>query len=500
MRARPRIAIGRVWQETNTFAETSTTLEDFRRHRYAAGQQLLESLDGEDDELAGFADVLRGDRVELLPLLAANCWCGGPVEQACVDAVLQTIERHLRAAPSVDGVVFSLHGALAGQETPDVEGAIAALIRREIGEDVPFVLTLDHHANVTPAMVQACDALTAYRHCPHTDMRETGRRGARLLLDLMDKPARPAMAHKKIPLVTPCEQFMTEAGPMRDWFALARSIEEQPGVLDASLFPVQPWLDVPHFGWSVVVTTDGQPRQAHKLCQDLADHAWSHRSDFFVTKLTPSEAVRHAAAAEHRPVVIADGADATNGGSPGDSTCLLREMLAQRITCPAFLTIVDANAALRAWQAGPGARISVDIGASHSRRYHAPVGIQALVVRLSDGRFRIAGHCAQQVDMGRCAVLGVGSIHIVVSEHAGPGHDPEVYRHIGLEPADAQLVVVKCTVGHMQAYAQIMSESLPCECPGPSPSYLERLDYRRIPRPIYPLDRHLQWEPREPTL
>ena len=387
-----------------------------------------------------------------------------------------------------------MHGALVAEDTADMEGKIVTTIRNLIGPDIPLLLTLDHHANVTREMVDACDALTAYRHCPHIDMRETGRRGAALLFQLLGDRAHPVMAYQKLPLVTPCEQFMTDAGPMSTWFGWARQMEEQTGVIDVSLFPVQPWIDVPEFGWSVVVTTDDEPDLAHGLGRELAQHAWDHRSEFFVEKYEPADAVRHAASASKGPVVIADGADATNGGSPGDSTCLLKEMLDQEITCPAYLTLVDEEAVQRALEVPAGGEIDVELGARRSRRYHKPVPVRARVEGFSDGRFDVGGDCAQQADMGRCALLCVGSIHIVVSECPGPGHDPELFRQIGLEPSDAQIVVLKCTVGHMKVFADIMTESLACECPGPSPSYLERLDYRSIPRPIYPLDRETVWK------
>ena len=490
----PTIAVGRLWQETNTFSEVPTTLDDFRRFRYVAGPAMLEGMDAEDDELAGFADVLKPIGAHIVPLLAANCWCGGPAEEASVDEVIETVTARLREAPPLDGVVFSLHGALVGQRTPDVEGEVAKAIRRQIGPDVPFVITLDHHGNVTRAKVEACDTLTAYRHCPHIDMRETGRRGAGLLMRLLRGEIEPTMAFQKLPLATPCEQFLTDSGPMHEWFDMARRMEADDAVVDVSLFAVQPWIDVPEFGWSVVVTTDDEPELADTLCRELARHAWAHRDAFYVEKYEPTEAVRHAAAAPGGPVVIADGADATNGGSPGDSTCLLKEMLAQEITCPAYLTMVDPEAVQQAWEAGAGREIEVQLGAKRSRRYHEPARIRARVERFSDGQFDVTGHGAQHVNMGRCALLRVGSIHIVVSEHAGPGHDPGVYRQIGLEPRNAQIVVVKCTVGHMKAFADIMTESLACECPGPSPSYLERLDYRSIPRPIYPLDKDMAWE------
>ena len=490
----PDIAIGRVWQETNTFSQARTTMADFRRHRYLAGAAMLDGIENEDDELAGFGDVLGYEKVNVVPLLAANSWCGGSAEAAFVDDLIAALTEQLQQASDLDGVLFSLHGALVAEDTADVEGKIAATIRSLIGPDIPVLLTLDHHANVTREMVDACDVLTAYRHCPHIDMRETGKRGAALLLRVIRRQVHPIMAYRKLPLVTPCEQFMTDRGPMSTWFVLAKEVEAQPKVIDVSLFPVQPWIDVPELGWSVVVTTDDEPHLGEKLCRDLAQHAWDHRNEFFVEKYEPADAVRHAASAPKGPVVIADGADATNGGSPGDSTCLLKEMLAQKITCPAYLTMVDEEAVKRAFEVPKGSEIELELGAKRSRRYHQPVQLRARVEGFSDGRFDVGGHCAQQADMGRCALLRVGSIQIVVSECPGPGHDPEVFRQIGLEPSDAQIVVLKCTVGHMKVFADIMTESLACECPGPSPSYLDRLDYRSIPRPIYPLDRETVWK------
>jgi microcystin degradation protein MlrC len=494
----PIIAVGRLWQETNTFAETRTTLADFARGTWRFGADMLPEIQSQQDELGGFADGLLARGAQIVPLAAATTWCGGAATQEVAETFTASVVRELRAAAHFDGVLFSLHGAMAGEKVLDIEGHVLSAIRATVGGDVPIAVTLDHHANVTRAMIEAADVLTAYRHCPHRDMRETGRRGARMLLDLLDgASSRPTIAHQKIPLVTPCEQFRTAEGPMHEWFALARRLEQTRGVIDVSLFPVQPWLDVPELGWSCTVTTDADQDLAEDLCAQLAQHAWNHRGEFYVEKFAPDDAVRRAASAREGPMVIADGADATNGGSPGDSTCLLKEMLAQRITCPAFLTMVDPEAVAAAYQAGAGTTITLDLGAKRSRRFHTPVRVTATVVRFADGRFDIGGHLSARVNMGRCALLKIGdAIHVVVSEFAGPGHDPAVYRHLGLEPSSAQIVVVKATVGHMDAYAGIMKQSLPCECPGPSPSYLDRLDYRNIPRPMFPFDRQMDWLPK----
>jgi microcystin degradation protein MlrC len=310
----------------------------------------------------------------------------------------------------------------------------------------------------------------------------------------MDGEFLPTVGYRKIPLLTPCEGFQTAKPPLKDWFDMARELEGRPGVIDVSLFPVTPWFDEPETGWSVVVTTNNDRTLADACAAELADFAWERRRAFYFKKYEPAEAVRIAAAHPDGPVVLADGADATNGGSPGDSTCLLREMLAQRITCTALLTIVDPEAVRLAYAAGVGATVELKLGAKRSRRFHQPVRAPFQIARFSDGQFTIGGHGAAKVNMGRCALLEIGTIKIVVSEFAGPGHDPAVFRQIGLEPREAQIVVVKATVGHMDVYRDIMKLNLPVECPGPSPSYLERLDYRRIPRSMFPFDPDMAWK------
>jgi len=487
------VVVGWVWQETNTFGARPTTITDFRRYTFVSGDRTLENVRNGDDELGGFCDVLDEAKIKYVPLLSANSWPGGPAAEDLVSELMNGMLKQLRFAERVDGVLLSLHGAMAGKCTYDVEGALISAVRKEVGPNVPIVLTLDHHANVTETMVCGYSALTAYRHCPHTDMRETGRRGARLLLDLLDGQAHPCKSFIKLPIVTPCEQFLTCEGPMRTWFEFADRLKADPAVLDVSLFPVQPWLDVPEFGWSVVVTTNEEAQLAGTICHQLACHAWNYRIEFYTEKLSPPEAVRKASEASGGTVVIADGADATNGGSPGDSNCLLREMLAQQIDCLAYLTLVDPPAVETAYLAGVGKSIEFKLGGHWSKTFHPPISVRASVERLCDGHFPFDGHGSSVVDMGQCAVIRIGSIQVLLSEFAGPGHDPKIFQRVGLDPRDAQIIVVKCTVGHLSAYANIMTESLACECPGPSPSELTQLNYRHVPRPLYPFHLNVRW-------
>src|ERR1041384_2555946 len=164
------IAIGRLWQETNTFAETRTSLREFRQYTWQIGQEMMPELRVQDNELAGFADVLDPESVTYAPLLNASVWCGGPLLEEVVTAVTDAVVGELGKAKKLDVILFSLHGAMAGEKTFDMEGHLLTAMRKCVGPELPIVITLDHHANVTRAIVENADAITAYRHCPHGEL------------------------------------------------------------------------------------------------------------------------------------------------------------------------------------------------------------------------------------------------------------------------------------------------------------------------------------------
>src|SRR5690606_30442646 len=161
---------------------------------------------------------------------------------------------------------------------------------------------------------------------------DTGYHAAKLLFARLQGRVRPTMAWHKIPMITHQEQFLTSQGPMKRWFDRARAMEQQPGVLSVSPFPMQPWLDVPEGGWPTVVITDNDPALAQRLSAELAQMAWDMRDDFWVyASIPPAEAVRRAESAANGLVVLSDHGDSVFGGATGDSTVILREMVTQQI-------------------------------------------------------------------------------------------------------------------------------------------------------------------------
>ncbi|HXF60991.1 MAG TPA: MlrC C-terminal domain-containing protein, partial [Caldilineaceae bacterium] len=344
-------------------------------------------------------------------------------------------------------------------------------------------------------MMAHADALVAHRTQPH-DPFDTGCAAGELLIAILQRRVRPTLAWHKIPLIAHQEQFLTARGPMKEWFDRARAMEQAPGVLSVSTFPMQPWLDVPEGGWTSVVITDNDPGLARRLSAELAELAWSLRERFWVYEsIPPDEAVRRAAAAPNGVVILSDTGDSVFGGATGDSTVILRALLEQRFGEMALVPMVDAAAAQAAFAAGVGCELTLDLGGKLDPIFGKPLSVTVRVEALADGPVEAAVIGRNSFDMGKSALLAVGPIRIVVSEHVGiGGNHPIVYRRFGVEPAQAKAVVLK-TASNFQYYADMTAQVIRVDSVGPTMSHLEQFRWQHLPRPIYPLDPLPAWSP-----
>jgi microcystin degradation protein MlrC len=259
-------------------------------------------------------------------------------------------------------------------------------------------------------------------------------------------------------------------------------------VLHIAPFPMQPWLDVAEGGWAVTVTTDGDQGLAERLADESADLAWSLRHAFQQREAVPiDEAVRRAEAAPHGVVVLSDTGDTVFGGSAGDSNLILHAMLRLCITAPALVPLIEPSVVARLFAAGEGATVTLPVGGSASR-FFQPIQVTGSVRKLADGRIRVSDSHQPEIDMGRTAILQAGSITILTSEGRGlAGNHPDVYRAFGIDPARHKIAVLK-TASNFQYFAPITSEVIRVDTSGPGQSDLFTLPWKRIPRPIFPLD------------
>jgi microcystin degradation protein MlrC len=253
---------------------------------------------------------------------------------------------------------------------------------------------------------------------------------------------------------------------------------------------MQPWLDVPEAGWSTVVVTNADPGLADRIAMTHALAAWEARADFQPIDAIPvEEALDQARTMPPGLVVVSDTGDSVLGGAPGDSPHILRSILRRGPAGQALVPLVDPAAVRWARDAGVGAEVTMPIGGALSGGFHAPLPVTGVVRAIRRGPIDEEVVGMASFDMGWTARLDVGDVRIVLSERSGVGGvHPAVFRSVGLEPADARLVVVK-TAANFQYYADLASGVVRVDSPGPTMSRLDLLPWRRIPRPMYPLDR-----------
>lgn len=489
-----RIAFALISQETNTFSPVVSPLSRFDAFGRYTGDQMLDHAD-RAPPIAGFLAGIEasGVDVDLVPLIKATALAGGRLEAPALRVLSDDLVEAVRATGPIDGIGLLLHGACAAEGEDDVEGHLLGQVRAIVGDDLPVVVGLDHHANLTSRIVREATAIVGHRTQPH-DTWDTGRLTAQLLTRVVAGDVRPVMAWRKLPLLAHQERFLTSEPPMQVWFDHARNLERERGIISASTFPMQPWLDVDEGGWSTLVIADGVMARAREAADELAELAWSLREDFQVTtSVSPDEAVARAAETDGL-TVISDTGDSVRGGAGGDSTVLLRELL--RTGAPrALLTIVDPSAVDRASAHATGTTVEVEVGGAVTGWFD-PVTVTGVVRAIDDPViYPDDGFALGEVHLGPTVVLDLGDVTLVITTHQGiAGNHPMQYTHFDIDPGDYGAAVLK-TASNFQHFRHLSTEVVRANTPGPSQSDLAALSWQRLPRPIYPLDDIESWRP-----
>jgi microcystin degradation protein MlrC len=493
-----RIAVGQLWQESNTFNPLPTTRADFEAFGVLRGAEMVERM-ADTNELGGFIQSLRAwpERPEIVGLVRLPAWPSGAATRETFAWLRDEMVAAVRAALPVDGVLLALHGALVADGAPDVEGAALRAVRELIGPRVPLIATLDLHANVTRAMAESADALVLYHTAPHIDVYETGVRGAAVLRRILDG-ARPVTAFIKLPMVVPAERANTQdpASVSHGLRLRLLELEGNPRILAAGLATVQPWLDVPELGGAVVVVADRDAALARMACAEFAAEVWRLRRDYLPELVPVEQAVRRAWERRDGFVVLSDSADSTTSGAPGDSNHVLRELLKYDWPRPALVPLVDPELVAEAGRHVVGAEITAQVGGKRDRRFSKPMELTARVANLFDARFLLSGHLGKlAIDMGPSAVLRSGNVHVVVTSRSGPHFAPEFFRGAGFDPFVASVLIAKSPCGFRAAYAGRADLILVVRAPGCAPSDFWNYEYRNIQRPLWPWDEMDNWRP-----
>lgn len=488
----PRVLVGCLFQEGDSFAQGHTAWDMFDIAGVLLGDELRRDRLPEGKELASAWDLLGAAGVEIVPSVFGWAPPGPPVEASAYQRLADGIVE--RVDVTLDGVYLQLHGSMVVNGLDDPEGQLLERIRARLRPGVPIAASFDLHATMTTARARALDILTAYGTSPHIDLVRTGQDAARTLLAAMRGEVQPVLGWAPLAMTAPADRHDDGFAPFAELMTACRDAEREPGVLAAAILPSQPWVDVPDLGWSTVVTTDDDRDLADRTARRLAMLAWDRREAFLTGRRLPIADALAEALAGPAPYVVSDAGDATNGGSRGDSTELLRAALShtrRRI----MLTVTDPAVAVVLAEAAIGTTATVTLGTGAPGTYHEATTVRGTVLAHPEGRFRYQHPFSRGLpgDLGTCAVLGIGELRVVVHSLPVGLIDPAPYIGAGLDPADAEVIQAKSHISYRTGFEPVTVRSVVAETPGPTTADLASLPWRRRPRPLWPFE-----EPPEP--
>lgn len=488
MTARPRIAIAGFQHETNTFAPFGASYDDFVRAdgwpEMTIGAAILEVFPPLAIPIGGFINAARST-YDFVPLI----WCAAEpcsfVADDAFERVATIICDGIAAAGGPDAIYLDLHGAMVVQSFEDGEGELLRRIRKVTGPDMPIIVSLDMHANVTEAMVALSDGIALYRTYPHIDMIETGQRAFDLLQRRFAHGKPLAKALRKAPFLVPLAAQGTDFEPCKSLYAgLPAGAEGAVANVDfATGFPPA---DIRECGPALVAYGTDETAVAAAADQHFA-RLLAAENNFTLPMLVASEAVGRAARDGRKgaPIVLADIQDNPGAGGTSDTIGLLKAMVDGGLRDSVLGLLWDPATAKAAHDAGIGAEIDVRLGGRYGYD-PAPYAARVRVEALSDGAFTCHGPIlgGVAVDLGPMARLRIldekSDVHVAVASIRYQCLDQDLLRAVGIEPKEQSVVALKSTIHFRADFAPIAREIIMVESPGANFSRNEQVTYKNL--------------------
>lgn len=496
----PRVAILGCILESNAFAPV-TSGADFRRFCYLRGEAILNEARRETPampaEIPAFIDTMHRSGVwQPLPILISAAEPGGPAEHGFLEDCYRRICQSLAAVMPVDAVYLCSHGAMTSTQLKDADGELYQRVRNLVGPEVPLVCTVDLHANISERMVQASDAIIAYRTNPHVDQRERATEAATLIRRML-AGERPTRAHIRLPIVAPTVRLLTAEGPYADLIQRGqRWLSDELWVVSA--VGGFAYADTPHNGLTILCY--GQGDTPTRVARELAQQTWEERERFQV-QLTPLEQAISAAWAvgadlSNPALCLADVADNPGGGGRGNTLTILQALLAAQVQGALLAMFIDPVLAEHCQRLGTGAEFQATLQGSGQTLQHP-----ARVLKLASGEVvgRRGIYRGRRLDLGVCALVQLAGVTVLVASRRVQCADPAFIERMGVRVGDYRCLIVKSR-GHFRAgFDEYFGagQILEVDAPGLTSPRLEHFDFQQLPRPVYPLDPDTPWSPED---
>ena len=498
----PRIGVAFIYHESHSFSPLATDLEAFRAEDLHLGAMVQEVYAGTRTELGGFFEVLQERGAQPVPLIAAAAMPSGEVTADAFSYLADEFQQRLRGAMQqapLDGLLLALHGSMVATNEQDPEGALVRIARSILGDEVPIAVTFDLHANVSAEIARNNALIFGYQTYPHIDMFEQGERAAHAVLDVC-AGERLHVRTVRLPMLLRSINMRTAEGPMADVVDFARSFES------ATVRAVSPHSGFPysdtHCSGAGVSVVASRASEAERIAGEVAKYFWAQRERYQVDVPGISAGIaqaKEALAAAERPVVLADVADNPQSGGSADTTVLLREVLEAQLGTVLMSAVYDPAVVRLATEAGVGATVQTELAGKSSEAFGEPLQVHAEVLALGDGMIQNDGpfNAGLTVDVGGAvllrlrAVAGIDSaaldrVDVLVTGRPITANDPALYRHLGVEPRDYDVLVWKVKNHFRAAFESIVGRIVPVDAPGPAQTDFTQLPFAHTDRSTWP--------------
>lgn len=491
-----KILSAEIAHETNTFSRIPTDEQAFRNGHFLVGDDAIAERGKQNTELAGFLDIGVKYDWHLDHILSANAVPAGKVTTAAYNWLADPIVAAAKTN-QYDGILLGLHGAMVTDIYEDGEGELLRRLRAVVGGEVPIAIILDLQANVSEQMCSLADIIVSYKTYPHIDMRDSARHAGEILQRYLSGEIKPRTIRVSRPMLEEVNGGRTDVGPMIEWIAAARNWELRPDAYAVSINGGFASADISEVGPTVLVTAEGDMDAHRAFAEGIADAIWNHRHEVLNDYLDVDSAATIAMQFNSSvgPLVIADYADNPGGGGYGDATNLLSALLNAGVTDACFGPMVDGETVQQLYQHEIGEQVQVQLGGKIDPSFGGgPLDLAVELVSKSDGHYTGGGKMigGLQHSFGPTVVISIEGIEILVTTLAQQMLDLQQFKSFGIMPESKQVVALK-SMQHFRAdFEPIAGRVIVCDSGALCTPNYQRLDYRNVARPIFPLDQEFE--------
>lgn len=482
-----KVALLGIYHETNTFLETSTTLEDFRNGYWLEGDAIRREYAGAHHEISGVIEVIDGcSDLELVPVIYISATPGGLIEKEAYEQVVEKMMAALEEILPVDGCIVVPHGAGVADGYPDMDGHLLGLLRERLGKEIPVTGTLDPHANVSPEMVAATDALVAYSTNPHIDQHATGVQAARLMVGILRKEITPVQQLVQLPLAISIEQQFTSNEPCKSLYSFLDEIKKENQLLSASVLLGFPYADVKEMGSGFILVADSNEAENLDEARSRLSEYMLNKKEDFNGKKKEIAVVAPTLSGLEKPVLLLDMGDNVGGGAPGNSTHLL-EFLEREVDGKVFICVDDADAVLAANHYKIGDWFELAFGVKDNK-YSVEVELHQLTNGIFTEDTPKHGGFVNYA-MGPTAIMKTkkGNTVMLTSKRTPP-YSLRQMTAFGLDPKSFDYIIAKGVNAPIAAYKSVCPSIVQVDTPGVTQADMTLFDYKNRRRPMFPFE------------